>query len=183
MNSPFNPSKITGQNQPEQRFEAIFESSAIDIGPLALDGKILRVNQATCEISGYNAEELKGRYDQQNVYPPDRDVDLRLYLETRLDLELITEARDMQHVLAQVEDSHPDVVILDWELPGRPMGGRISVLRALVPGLKVIIINTRPESKERALADGADAFVCKSDPFEKLLEALSALRLEENKIP
>ena len=29
---------------------------------------------------------------------------LRLFLETRLDFELIVEARDMEHVLAQVED-------------------------------------------------------------------------------
>ena len=108
---------------------------------------------------------------------------LRLYLETRLDLELITEARDMQHVLAQVEDSHPDAIILDWELPGKPTGGRISVLRALVPGLKVIVINTRPELREQALAEGADAFVCKGDPPEKLLATLKILGREEDETP
>ena len=63
---------------------------------------------------------------------------LRLLLETRLNFELIVEARDMEHVLAQVEDSLPDCIILDWKLPGRPTRERVSVLRTLVPGLKVI---------------------------------------------
>ena len=102
---------------------------------------------------------------------------LRLLLETRLDLEVITEARDMEHVLAQVEDTHPDLIILDWELPGRPTRERVSVLRALVPGLKIFIINTQPEIQQQVLAEGADAFICKTDPPVKLLEVLQKLIL------
>lgn len=107
---------------------------------------------------------------------------LRLLLETRLDLEVITEARDMEHVLAQVEDAHPDLIILDWELPGRPTRERVSVLRALVPGLKIFIINTQPEIQQQVLAEGADAFICKTDPPVKLLEVLQKLilGLDEN---
>jgi DNA-binding NarL/FixJ family response regulator len=98
---------------------------------------------------------------------------LRLLLETRLDMELITEARDMEHVLAQIEDSRPACIILDWDLPGRPTRGRISVLRALSPEIKIVIINTRPELQEGILAEGANAFVCKTDPPKKLLDVLS----------
>jgi len=100
---------------------------------------------------------------------------LRLLLETRLDLELISEARDMQHVLAQMEDSQPACIILDWNLPGRPTRERVSVLRALVPDIKVIVMNTRPELREQVLAEGADAFICKTDPPSKLLEAIKNL--------
>ena len=64
---------------------------------------------------------------------------LRLVLETRLDLEWINEARDMEHVLAQVEDSKPSCIILDWNLPGRPIRGRILILKALVPTIKIIV--------------------------------------------
>jgi len=88
---------------------------------------------------------------------------LRLLLETRLNVELIIEARDMEHVLAQVEDSRPDCVILDWELPGRPTRKRVSVLQTLVPSLKVIAISARPESKQTALAEGVEAFVSKAE--------------------
>jgi len=68
---------------------------------------------------------------------------LHLLLETRLDLELITEARDMEHVLVQVKDTHPDGLILDWNLPGRPTHERISVLRALAPDIKIILMTPK----------------------------------------
>lgn len=104
---------------------------------------------------------------------------LRLLVETRLDISVTYEARDMDHVLAHVEDSHPDCIILDWELPGRPLRGRISVLRTLVSDLKVIIINTRPELEKQVLEEGADAFVCKTDPPSKLLAVLQQLSADK----
>ena len=107
---------------------------------------------------------------------------LRLLLETRLDLELITEARDMEHVLAQVEDSLPNAIIIDWDLPGRPTRERISVLRALVPEIKIIVVNTRPELRNQVISEGADAFICKTDPPQTLLEAIQKLCLPKAQI-
>jgi DNA-binding NarL/FixJ family response regulator len=106
---------------------------------------------------------------------------LRLLVETRLDFTLTYEARDMDHVLAQVEDMRPDCIILDWELPGRPTRERISVLRTLVSELKVVIINSRPEIEPQVLAEGADAFVCKTDPPSKLLDTLRSFFSEPEK--
>ena len=106
---------------------------------------------------------------------PDLRSALRLLLETRLDVELIIEARDMEHVLAQLEDSRPECIILDWELPGRPIHERVAVLRSLVPGLKVIAFSARPESKQSALAEGAEAFVCKTESPLLVLESLQKI--------
>ncbi len=103
---------------------------------------------------------------------PDLRSALRLLLETRLNLKLITEASDMEHVLAQTEDMRPDCIILDWELPGRPLRERIGVLRALVPGMKIIITSTRPESRQEALYEGADAFADKADSPLQILDAM-----------
>ncbi len=100
---------------------------------------------------------------------------LRLLLETRLEFELIVEARDMEHVLAQVEDSQPDCIILDWELPGRPTRERVSVLRTLVPHLKVIAFSARPESKQAALAEGAEAFISKNEPPLLILDKIQKI--------
>jgi DNA-binding NarL/FixJ family response regulator len=95
-----------------------------------------------------------------------------LAIETRLEIRLISEARDMEHVLAQVEDTRPDCIILDWELPGRPHRRRIRVLRALVPEIRIIVTSARPESREEALSDGADEFAAKSDSPLAILEAM-----------
>lgn len=105
---------------------------------------------------------------------------LRLLLETRLDLEWINEARDMEHVLAQVEDTKPSCIILDWNLPGRPIRERISILRTLVPTIKIIVINTNPELRQQVLDEGVDAFICKTDPPLQLLEALQTLCPDPN---
>ena len=67
--------------QSEERFRATFESSAIGMGLLSTDGKILDVNEAVCKISGFTAEELRQRYDRQNVYPEDLEVDRDLFAE------------------------------------------------------------------------------------------------------
>ncbi len=103
---------------------------------------------------------------------PDLRSALRLLLETRLDVRLITEARDMEHVLSQTEDTRPDCIVLDWELPGRPLRERIGVLRTLVPGLRILVTSARPESREEALSEGADAFADKADSPLLILEAL-----------
>jgi DNA-binding NarL/FixJ family response regulator len=106
----------------------------------------------------------------------DNNSDLRsalhLLLETRFEFNLIIEARDMEHILAQVEDTRPDCIIFDWELPGRPFRERITLLRTLMPGLKIIVTSIHPESKEQAISEGADEFISKSDPPAKILEAI-----------
>ena len=106
---------------------------------------------------------------------------LRLFLETRFEFNLIIEARDMEHVLAQVEDTRPDCLIFDWELPGRPIRERIKVLRTLLPGLRIIVTSTHPESKDAAISEGADEFISKGDPPEKILEAIQNSIKEWNK--
>src|SRR5512140_2994318 len=80
---------------------------------------------------------------------------LRLLLETRLRVHSIAEAGDMENVLIQAEDLRPDCIVLDWELPGRPRRQRIPVLRALVPGIRIVVTSARPEAREEALASGA----------------------------
>lgn len=106
---------------------------------------------------------------------------LRLLLETRLELELIVEARDMEHVLAQVEDARPDCVILDWELPGRPTRARVAVLRALVPRLKVIALSARPESRQEALSEGVEAFIAKNEAPMTILGKIQKIYQEHEK--
>lgn len=74
--------------------------------------------------------------------------------------------------MAQVEDSRPDCILLDWELPGRPIHERVSILQTLVPHLKVIVLSARPEAKEEAFAAGAVAFIVKDEPPIVILDKI-----------
>src|SRR3990172_5711229 len=69
------------RRQLEERFRAAFETSAIGMGLISLDGRILAANAAVTEMSGYTEEELIQRNDPQNVYPEDREVGQDLHTE------------------------------------------------------------------------------------------------------
>jgi DNA-binding NarL/FixJ family response regulator len=65
-------------------------------------------------------------------------------------------------------------VLLDWELPGlQAANSLLPALRALCPRLSVIALSGKPEARRAALAAGADGFVSKGDPPERLMAAVS----------
>lgn len=72
---------LTELQESEARFRAAFQSSAIGMGLLGLDGKILQVNEAVLKMSGYTEEELLQRYDHENVYAEDRNIGADLLKE------------------------------------------------------------------------------------------------------
>jgi DNA-binding response OmpR family regulator len=83
-------------------------------------------------------------------------------------------------LLKQIEDLHPDCIILDWELPGHPTRKRLPILRTLVPHVKILALSARPESKQNALREGADAFVCKTEPPIMILNKLHEMKERDN---
>ena len=100
---------------------------------------------------------------------------LRLLLENETGVQVVGEAVDAEGLLAGTTATCPDLVLLDWELPGLT-DGTLSVLRRTHPGLCVIALSGRPEARRGALAAGADAFVSKANPPERLLAAIEKER-------
>jgi DNA-binding NarL/FixJ family response regulator len=96
---------------------------------------------------------------------------LRLMLEEQSDVKIIGEAVDATGVLDRVRATSPDLVLLDWELPGMH-DGLVAILHELCPHLKLIALSGRPQAGRAALSAGADAFVSKGDPPEGLLAAI-----------
>ena len=101
---------------------------------------------------------------------------LRLLLEHQPGLEILGEAVDTTGLLDWAKAAHPDLVLLDWELPGLPAIALLPRLRAHQPGLRVIALSGRPEASQAALDAGADAFVSKGDPPEILVAAIKSCR-------
>ena len=98
---------------------------------------------------------------------------LRLLLEQQPDIHILGEAVDSTGLLDWVKVTCPDVVLLDWELPGLETDSLLPTLRELCPCLKVIALSGRPEARQAALDAGVDAFVSKGDPPERLLAAVN----------
>jgi diguanylate cyclase (GGDEF)-like protein/PAS domain S-box-containing protein len=55
----------------EARFEAVFAESVIGIGVGGIDGTILEVNRALCEMLGYTAEEFRAHPIWEFIHPDD----------------------------------------------------------------------------------------------------------------
>ena len=100
---------------------------------------------------------------------------LRTLLVRRPGLEVVGEADTVEDLLAGVGATQPDLLLLHWRL-GEEMSELLSTLKRVCPGLQVIVLSVRQEACHEALAAGAEAFVCKMDPPDKLLAAIEGIQ-------
>ena len=101
---------------------------------------------------------------------------LRVLLERQPGLEVIGEAADAAALLAQAEVLCPNLVLVDWPLPGASPEELICGLHRVCPKVPIIALSGRPEASASALRAGADSFVSKGDPPEELLAAILECR-------
>jgi len=97
---------------------------------------------------------------------------LRLLLEHEAKIQRITEVANAQDLLTQAQTSQPDLLLLDWELPGLDNLNLLLALRERCPNLPIIALSGRLEARQMALEAGVDAFISKGEPPEQLLMTL-----------
>jgi DNA-binding NarL/FixJ family response regulator len=82
---------------------------------------------------------------------------IRLLLEQNADIKVLGEAVDATGLLDWVSVVCPDLVLLDWELPGRDAAELLSDIHGSCSHVKVVALSGRPEACQEAIAAGADA--------------------------
>lgn len=97
---------------------------------------------------------------------------LHLLLKSDRNLTVIGESEDVASLISQIEELKPDLVLLDWELPGKPDAALIQGMHQTGAYTKIIALSSRPEAEQEALDASADFFVSKVDPPQSLLSAL-----------
>jgi len=103
---------------------------------------------------------------------------LRLLLEQEPWFVVVGEAVKANELLEQLQVTHADVLLLDWELPGQPAQQMVELLldlRSIYPELKVVALSGRPEARRSALEAHVDGFISKCDPPECVLTALDIM--------
>ena len=108
---------------------------------------------------------------------------LRVLLARRSELILAGDASDAYELIILLTATDPDMLILDWMLPGLAEAGAIAALRDVRPGLIIIALSGRPELGAEAINAGADAFVSKIDPPERLLSTIDRFQKQSDRIP
>jgi len=89
-------------------------------------------------------------------------------------IEIVGEASNGQEAINLVKTLHPDVVLLDLEMP--VMDGQESTrhIKALDPSCRIIMLTVHGDSEveQRALQAGIDSFIVKGAPIEDLIRAV-----------
>jgi DNA-binding NarL/FixJ family response regulator len=98
---------------------------------------------------------------------------LKMLLEEHPEFDIVGEAMHTQDLLSLVEQNSADLVLVDIELPGIHMDDLIARLHALEHRPIIIVMSSKSDDSRELLKAGADAFVCKTDQPDWLLEKLN----------
>jgi two-component system, NarL family, response regulator NreC len=99
---------------------------------------------------------------------------LKLVLESEPGIEVVAEAGDSDAAQRYVRGHHPDVLVLDFNMPGRPVLDVIPELVAEFPETRVVILTMQddPAFARESFAAGAVAYVLKESADAELVDAI-----------
>ncbi len=100
---------------------------------------------------------------------------LVLLLSSRLGCAEIAEVTDWNALLCVAAGCQPELILLDWELPGFCPQNGLAELRAIAPKAAVIALSALPEAGQVSLESGARAFIAKSDPPAQVLQIIAGV--------
>ena len=130
------------------------------------------------------ASSLEDTIDQKHshrVLVVDDAEDLRMLLrarmETRNGLTVVGEAADGLAAVELASELQPDLVMLDLAMPRMDGLEALPLIRAAVPGVRVIVLSGFNQSSlaEKALEAGADKYVVKGGSMRQLLELVETV--------
>jgi DNA-binding NarL/FixJ family response regulator len=112
-----------------------------------------------------------------------KETDLRLAMQLLLSEEpgaqVIGSASNTGGLLALIKSDLPDLILLDWDLPGQPIHDVISEIEACEPPPVVVLLGNEASLSDEALGAGAEHYIQKGDPPEKLLEVFRRVVISE----
>jgi len=99
---------------------------------------------------------------------------LTLLLHGRDGIEVVGEVANGRDVAAAVADHAPDVVVMDYRLPGLQGDEATAALRETSPGVAVVCLTAEatPDERARVLAAGASDLLEKGCSTAEIVEAI-----------
>jgi two-component system, NarL family, response regulator LiaR len=100
---------------------------------------------------------------------------IRLFLKKHDKVEVVGEAGDGREALRQAHSLHPDVVLMDINMPGYNGFEAARDIKRALPGTKIIFLTMYADDRYRLLAQkaSADGFINKADLNMNIFQSLS----------
>src|SRR6476619_2201070 len=97
---------------------------------------------------------------------------LKLLLESEPDLEVVSEAGDVEDTVRKLKGYKPDVLLLDLHMPGGSSLGSIPQMRESSPDTRIVVLTMQnsPGFVREALRSGAIAYVTKDAAETEVVE-------------
>lgn len=95
-------------------------------------------------------------------------------LENQSDMEMVGEARDGNEAVERFRALHPDVTLMDLQMPGMNGVAAIAAIRSEHPDARIIVLTTYAGDVQavRALKAGATGYLLKSSLRTELIDAI-----------
>ncbi len=116
-------------------------------------------------------------FSAMNVLIVDDDIasreGLRELIELRPDVHVVGEAINGEEAVALANSLHPDLVVMDVQMPRMDGLEATRRIKQIFPEMRVILLTMYREYRTAAERCGADAFLVKGEGIGALLNALS----------
>ena len=97
---------------------------------------------------------------------------LRSILNSHADFNIIAEAVDGLDAIAKAKALHPDVILMDAQIPGTDGAEAARCIKKCLPEIRVLFLAVHVSDIQQALAAGVDGYLMKDCPREELLKAI-----------
>lgn len=100
------------------------------------------------------------------------------------DMQLVAQASDGREALEEFRKHHPDITLMDLQMPEMTGIDAISAIRGEVPDARIIVLTIHAGDVQvsRALKAGARAFLLKGSLRKELLETIRAVNAGQRRV-
>ena len=102
---------------------------------------------------------------------------LQIYLENEGDIQVIVSVDNGIKAIEEIEKHHPDVAVIDLEMPGIDGLTTIKIIRQRFPQTKVLVLSSHDsqECVNQALQVGANGYMLKNSSAEELATVIRSI--------
>jgi DNA-binding NarL/FixJ family response regulator len=114
---------------------------------------------------------------------PDIRTAMRLLLTEKMQVDDVLDVSDLKDLNKILLELQPEIILLDWELPGFSAQEHLPQLCEKAPVSCFVIVSSKPETKKFVANLGLNAFIGKYQSPDAIVDVLNKCQKEIVKLP